>query len=278
MTLGLWHGVWGWGFLTPTSVVEGRRISLQITNNDGGGYVWPYEFRVWKNVTGKPDEQVILQQITYTPFYWENDQPAGTFISFHIIDRNQFYSRTDWIQVSPNPMVTLSILSTMSTASVGTLTATSTGSASISASSSVSSQTQDPTTSTTSSPVPAQTNVGAIAGGVIGGVFILAGIIAALVFFLHRRKSRTIGEKLDLGGTDVPATPFVYDNPYHTRTNHPQTHSGAPQPYLGRSDAPPIYSSPPATLYAQSSQGLSYNTRGVSDRKGNYAPVSTTPQ
>ncbi|KAG8735559.1 hypothetical protein FRC10_010400 [Ceratobasidium sp. 414] len=63
------------------------------------GHQFPYTFTIYQNSTGK-DEQVNLQYVTATPFFWDNNQPVGTFLKFSIVDVNNFVSTTDYVQVS----------------------------------------------------------------------------------------------------------------------------------------------------------------------------------
>ncbi|KAF8600917.1 hypothetical protein BDV93DRAFT_559010 [Ceratobasidium sp. AG-I] len=267
--------VLGWGFLTPTNVVANSRVQLQLTNDDGGGYNWPYEFQIWKNVTGKPDEQVNLQYVTTTPFYWDNNQPAGTFIRFYVIDVNKFNAGSQFILISPDPTESVSSVSMVSTASVASVGATATRITSTTTGSQAYPSTPTPTGFYTaiSSPLPVKTNVGAIAGGVVGGVLILATLVAGILLFLRRRKPRSISEKVDLDAPipEIAVTPFEY-HPSHSYGGPSQSYGG-PSSYAGAGDAPPIYTPPPPS----SSSGPSTIMRGLSERKGAYAPVSTVP-
>ncbi|KAB5594570.1 Exocyst complex component EXO84 [Ceratobasidium theobromae] len=255
---------------------EATRVQLEIINQDGGGYDWPYEFRVWKNITGQDDnpQQVVLQYVTSTPFYCrDNNQPAGTLIQFHLVDKNGFFSRSDFIKVGPNPMVSASILSTMSVASVASLGTTSTAiTTSTTSTSSQSASLTSPFTSPSSTPSPVKTNIGAIAGGIAGGVSVLAAIIVALVIFLRRRRIKQAHEKVDVDTPSIAVTPFVYDNPYHTRNYNPGQQSGV-------DDAPPEYTPPPPSVSHESSTSSqrSATVTNSSTAKGGYTPVSTVP-
>lgn len=263
--------VWGWGFLTPMSVVENAQVQFQLTNDDGGGYNWPYQFQIWRNVSGKPDEQVSLQYVTATPFFWNNNQPAGTFIRFYILDAKDFYSSTAFVLVSPDPTVSVSSISMISTASVASVgtTATATRTASTTVTSQASASLPTGLNSATSSPLPVKTNMGVIAGGVVGGALILTTLVAGLLLFFRRRNSRPVNDKIDIDGPmpNMAVTPFEY------RPSHAQPYGAPSQSYMGAGDAPPIYTPPPPS----GSQSSSTIIRGLSERKGAYAPVSTVP-
>ncbi|KAG8706568.1 hypothetical protein FRC08_000976 [Ceratobasidium sp. 394] len=283
--LGICQSAYGWSFLTPLSVVEGGHISFQLINNDGGGYNFPYTFTIYNNGTGK-DEQVNLQYVSATPFFWDNNQPVGAFLKFRIVDVNNFVSTTDYVQVSPNPtfVSSMSVQSTASVISLGSTLTRNTNSVSL---------TPAPTGIQTSTATagPVKTNVGAIAGGVVGGVLILATIVAAAVLFLCRRRKRPDqSAKVDLDEPIPPftVTPFTFDNNTNVHssdgtisqggtTAYAPTLQGGPSSYApseiyaGQHDAPPIYSPP------MSPGSSSTVTRGYSQRKGAYAPVSTVP-
>ncbi|CAE6535980.1 unnamed protein product [Rhizoctonia solani] len=263
---------------------EGQRVQIEITNNDGGGYNWPYEFEVWKNVSGKNDERIQLQNVQATPIFWDNNQPVGTFIRFHIKDAKNFVSGSDFIRVEPDPAISISSVSTMSTASAASVRSTATITITSRTPSTTTTRTSATMTSATASPGPTtlQTNTGAIAGGVVGGVLLLAAITTALILFLRRRRSKPRKNNIDVLDQPTVATPFVYEDPYRTRADQPQRYDDPSQPYQGAGDAPPVYSPPSTSLNpppteAPSAYGPSSATRGVSMRKGAYAPVSTVP-
>lgn len=113
---------------------ENTPAQIQVVNNDGVKYQVsellvkpepivvlmtqkvPFEFQVWRNVTGKPDEQVYRDMEIDTVFYWcvgssptpkfiltairNNNQPAGSLVRFYIRDIiNKYYSSTDFVPV-----------------------------------------------------------------------------------------------------------------------------------------------------------------------------------
>lgn len=286
VALGFCHRVAAWGLLAPVHVQERQHVQVELTNDDGGGYNWPYEFEVWKNVSGKDDERIHLQEVRATPIFWDNNQPVGTFIRFRIKDVNNFVSGTEFVQVERDPSISISSVSMLSTASAASVRSTATV---------TTSTTSTPTTTTWTSatemasaaaspgPTSVDTNTGAIAGGVVGGVLLLAAITIALIFFLRRRKSKPQMEEIDILNEPTAATPFIYEDPYRTRTDQTQRYDGPSQPYQGAGDAPPVYSPPSSTSNDLSSAGSpsSYGTssvaRGASTRKGAYAPLSTVP-
>ncbi|CAE6521303.1 unnamed protein product [Rhizoctonia solani] len=299
VALGICHRVAAWGILTPVHVLGGlyyshrdnllmgsgeerQRVQVELTNDDGGGYNWPYEFEVWKNVSGKDDERIHLQDVRATPIFWDNNQPVGTFIRFHIKDTNNFVSGSNFIQVEPDPAISMSSVSTMSTASVASVMSTATITTLVTSSRPTTAR--NPATemaSATASPGPTSltTNTGAVAGGVVGGVLVLAAITAALVLFLRRRASKPRKEKIDILSQPTAATPFIYEDPYRARTDQ-QRYDDPSQPYQGAGDAPPIYSPAPTSPNPLSPGGPSSHASvapGVSTKKGAYAPVSTIP-
>ncbi|KAG8758287.1 hypothetical protein FRC12_010052 [Ceratobasidium sp. 428] len=187
----------------------------------------------------------------------------------------------------------MSVQSTASAASIGSTTAQNTNS--VPQPTPISTPTGIVTSTATPSPV--KTNVGAIAGGVVGGVMILATITAvAALFFCRRRKRSNSPEKVDLDAPipNATVTPFTYDNSntdphshagtiFHGgTTSYVPTSYGGPSSYApsvaytGQHDAPPIYS-PSTTSPPPTSPGSSGVSRGFSQRKGAYAPVSTVP-
>ncbi|CAE6342944.1 unnamed protein product [Rhizoctonia solani] len=116
VALGICHQVAAWGLLVPTHILgktylhwwgksligpneERQRVQVEITNKDGGGYNWPYQFEVWKNASGKADERIHLQDVRATPVFWDNNQPVGTFIRFRFKDVNRFVFGSEFIQV-----------------------------------------------------------------------------------------------------------------------------------------------------------------------------------
>ncbi|KAG8763324.1 exocyst complex component exo84 [Ceratobasidium sp. 423] len=258
-------------------------ISLPTPPSEIKTHMWPYEFEVWKNVSGKNDERLQLQNVQATPIFWDNNQPVGTFVRFHIKDAKNFVSGSDFIRVEPDPAISISSVSMISTASAASVRSTAT----ITTTSTTPSITTTRTSATmrlaTASPGPTtlQTNTGAIAGGVVGGVLLLAAITTALILLLRRRGSKSRKENIDILGQSVSATPFIYEGPYHARANQPQRYDDPSQPYQGAGDAPPIYSPPPTSQNlpstgAPSANGTSSVTRGAT-RKGAYTPVSTVP-
>ncbi|KAJ1302656.1 hypothetical protein OPQ81_002972 [Rhizoctonia solani] len=288
VALSFCHRVSAWGLLIPVHVLERQRVQVEITNDDGRGYNWPYEFEVWKNVSGQPDERIHLQDVRATPIFWDNNQPVGTFIRFHIKDVNNFVSGSDFIRVEPDPATSISSLSTLSTASVASVSSTATVTRTTASGTSFAittpwiTATQKASATASPGPISSQTNTGAIAGGVVGGVLLLALITAALIFLLRRRKSKPHKEIIDVLNEPTAVTPFVYENPYHAPTSNSQRYDDPSQPYQGAGDAPPVYSPGPSTSYNPSSSGAPSHgttsvTRGVSIMKGNYAPVSTVP-
>ncbi|KAG8730004.1 hypothetical protein FRC12_020574, partial [Ceratobasidium sp. 428] len=86
----------GWSFLTPKSVVEGGHISFQLINDN---YSFPYTFTIYKNNTQGQDQQVNLQYVTATPFFWDNNQPVGALLKFRIVDANNFVATTEYVPV-----------------------------------------------------------------------------------------------------------------------------------------------------------------------------------
>ncbi|KAH7338843.1 hypothetical protein B0J17DRAFT_717283 [Rhizoctonia solani] len=285
IALGFCHRVAAWGLLTPVHVLERQRVQVELTNDDGGGYNWPYQFEVWKNVSGKDDERIHLQDVRATPIFWDNNQPANTFVRFRIKDVNNFVSGSEFIRVEPDPMVSISSVSMLSTASAASVRSTATITIPTTSSPATSTRTSIKMASATASPgpTPTNTNTGAIAGGVVGGVLLLAAITVAFIFFLRRRKPKYRKDEIDILDQPTAATPFIYEDPYRTRTEQTQRYDDASQLYQGAGDAPPVYSPPPSTSDNPSSSGApsSYETssvaRGTSMRKGAYAPVSNVP-
>ncbi|CAE6441694.1 unnamed protein product [Rhizoctonia solani] len=285
VALGICHQVAAWGLLVPTHILgktylhwwgksligpneERQRVQVEITNKDGGGYNWPYQFEVWKNASGKADERIHLQDVRATPVFWDNNQPVGTFIRFRFKDVNRFVFGSEFIQVEPNPTVFVSSASTMSTATI-----TSSNNTTVRASATeMASARQVVLFYNNYTP-------GVIAGGVVGGVLLLAAITTALVFFLRVSKHRK--EKVDLLNQPTAATPFIYQHPYHSRTNQ-QFYDDLFQPYQGAGNALPIPPSPPILFNPSSpeappSYGAPSAAHEVSTRNGAYAALSTVP-
>ncbi|KAL5640238.1 hypothetical protein ACGC1H_007494 [Rhizoctonia solani] len=176
VTLGICHRVVAWGLLVPIHILERGRVQVEITNNDGGGYNWPYEFEVWKNVSGKADERIYLQDVRATPIYWDNNQPVGTFIRFRFQDVNNFVFGSEFIRVKPNPTTLISGATTMPTATTTSFNTTTVWA----------STTEMASAAASSGPPSLNLKIAAIAGGVVGGVLLLAVVTTALMLFLRR--------------------------------------------------------------------------------------------
>ncbi|KAG8680163.1 hypothetical protein FRC09_018438, partial [Ceratobasidium sp. 395] len=183
VVLGTCQTALGWSFLTPKSVVA-HRSPTPLTD-----YQFPYTFTIYKNNTQGQDQQVNLQYVTATPFFWDNNQPVGASLKFRIVDANNFVATTEYVPVLPNPtfVSSRSVQSTASAASVGSTVVQNTNS--VPQPTPISTPTGIVTSTATPSPV--KTNVGAIAGGVVGGVMILATITAVAALFFYRRRKRS---------------------------------------------------------------------------------------
>ncbi|KAI0198491.1 hypothetical protein F4808DRAFT_259567 [Astrocystis sublimbata] len=89
-------------------------------------------------------------------------------------------------------------------------------------------------------------NVGAIVGGTIGGVAGLALIIAAIFFFLHRRKRRSEASGPDPLGRKMP--PSDHDIYYHEAipgSQYPSTFYGEAPPGMAQMSDQPVMGYPP---------------------------------
>ncbi|KAF8723863.1 Exocyst component 84 C-terminal, partial [Rhizoctonia solani] len=275
LALGICRGAVAWNFLAPTRVLERHRVQVDLTSHDAEEYNWPYVFEVWKNVTSSESERIHVKEVWSTPMFWNNNQPAGSFIRFRVWDANDSVRQSSFIQVQPNTTTSTSTISMVSTrlgASINakaTLTSYSTNSR-IATILTSGTKTAFPTAMVSSTSANAYT--GAIAGGVVGGVLLLAIITAALIFFFRRRQSRPHVYKEKMGLFNQPAviTPFIYEGPPQTRTQ-PQRYDEPSRPCQDAEGSPPCYSPPPSNLYP------STYTTPSSTKKGAYTPVSTVP-
>ncbi|KAF8753719.1 Exocyst component 84 C-terminal [Rhizoctonia solani] len=275
LALGICRGAVAWNFLAPTRVLERHRVQVDLTSHDAEEYNWPYVFEVWKNVSSSESERIHVKEVWSTPMFWNNNQPAGSFIRFRVWDANDSVRQSSFIQVQPNTTTSTSTISMVSTrlgASINakaTLTSYSTNFR-IATILTSGTKTAFPTAMVSSTSANAYT--GAIAGGVVGGVLLLAIITAALIFFLRRRQSRPHVYKEKMGLFNQPAviTPFIYEGPPQTRTQ-PQRYDEPSRPCQDAEGSPPCYSPPPSNLYP------STYTTPSSTKKGAYTPVSTVP-
>ncbi|KAF8600907.1 hypothetical protein BDV93DRAFT_257760 [Ceratobasidium sp. AG-I] len=120
-------GVMGWGFsIRTTTFAEGALGEFEITNDDGGGYTFPYTMTVFKQAPDLSDEQVGIVYANKTVFEWWCNQPAGSNIWFRLMSAaavNEATSR--YYRVRPGAQATISSISTMSIASTAGLSQTS---------------------------------------------------------------------------------------------------------------------------------------------------------
>ncbi|KAI1312783.1 hypothetical protein F5Y03DRAFT_339148 [Xylaria venustula] len=99
-----------------------------------------------------------------------------------------------------------------------------------------------------SSKSPNSTNVGAIAGGVVGGVAGLTLIVAAILFFIYRRKKRAKDSNPLALGRKMP--PSDHDTMYHHNepmpgSQYPSTFYGEAPPGMAQTSDQPVLSYPP---------------------------------
>ncbi|KAI0459855.1 hypothetical protein F5B21DRAFT_200043 [Xylaria acuta] len=104
--------------------------------------------------------------------------------------------------------------------------------------------------SSTSIPSPSGSsgskNVGAIAGGVVGGVAGLALIVAAIFFFLYRRKRRSqASNPLALGRKMPPSDHDIYHNEPIPGSQYPSTFYGEAPPGMVQTLDQPMVGYPP---------------------------------
>ncbi|TRX95418.1 hypothetical protein FHL15_003749 [Xylaria flabelliformis] len=89
-------------------------------------------------------------------------------------------------------------------------------------------------------------NTGAIAGGVVGGVAGLALIIAAIFFFLYRRKRRSqASDPLALGRKMPPSDHHIYPNEPIPGSQYPSTFYGEAPPGMVQTVDQPMMGYPP---------------------------------
>ncbi|KAI8625333.1 hypothetical protein F5Y19DRAFT_267920 [Xylariaceae sp. FL1651] len=88
-------------------------------------------------------------------------------------------------------------------------------------------------------------NVGAIVGGVVGGVAGLALIVAAILFFLYRRKKRSQESGLPLGRKLPPSENDVYPHEPIPGSQYPSTFYGEAPPGMAQTSDQPIMGYPP---------------------------------
>ncbi|KAI0157235.1 hypothetical protein GGR57DRAFT_60589 [Xylariaceae sp. FL1272] len=159
------------------------------------------------------------------------------------------------IGTSPGP------LTTTATPTAATVTVTFTPS------SDSTTTTATPTPGASSSDKPSRSNhVGAIVGGVIGGLAGLALIVAAILFFLYRRKRRLREEEANppLGRKMPPSD--IYPNEVIPGSQYPSTFYGDPPPGMVQTSHQPEVGYPP-NAYATPNQiftGYNYSSEAPS--------------
>ncbi|KAF8600906.1 hypothetical protein BDV93DRAFT_525154 [Ceratobasidium sp. AG-I] len=226
LTLSWAQLVVGWGFaILSTTFAEGATGSFQITNNDGGGYSFPYTMTVFKQVPNTSDEQVGIVYANETSFYWTCNQPAGSNIKFRLMSSANVNAATSrYYLVQPGAQATVSSISTMSVASTAKQGQTASSA--------------EPTSTGGPAASPKGVPTGVIVGAIIGAVMLLLLLLVIVVRVYRLRRSKPIHEE-----TAQPdsVTPFTY-GPSHLP-------SAPLMGYVSHSninEEPPVYSPPGA--------------------------------
>ncbi|KAG9119628.1 hypothetical protein FRC07_005276 [Ceratobasidium sp. 392] len=258
--------VLGWGFLPPRRVQEGANATFQITNNDGGGFFYPYTMTVFKKVLGKPDEQVGLVYTNESPFYWDCNQPAGTVLEFRLVSKaNVNYATSGNMTVQPGAEAAASSISTQSVVSTASLF----------------SKTAAQPTQTESGPQYGKANIstGAIVGVTVAGVLLLI-LLLLIAWWAYRRRKSKVAPEADHNNDTI--TPFM-----HSQSHQRMLPMGYVGGYATPSEEPPEYTptseardtwgpsdltSYPST-YASTSTPSESGGTGVPERSGSHAPI-----